>query len=104
MPLQLVSVRPPRLHAQNLSLSSGNLCKAEVLTEAYESGEVAPEKCEDPENFADPQTKYLTFKTWARHLHYTHNFKGDAPPRAEKKKNTAAVLASVERSTGWVHG
>ena len=64
-----------------------------VLTEAYENGEVAPEKCEDPENFADPQTKYLTFKTWARHLHYTHNFKGDPPPRAEKKKKIAAVLA-----------
>ena len=63
-----------------------------MLTEAYENGEVAPEKCEDPENFADPQTKYLTFKTWARHLHYTHNFKGDAPPRAEKKKKTAAAL------------
>ena len=27
-----------------------------------------------------------------RHLHYTHNFKGDPPPRAEKKKKTAAVL------------
>ena len=66
--------------------------KAEVLTEAYENGEVAPEKCEDPENFADPQTKYLTYKTWARHLHYTHNFKGDPPPRAEKKKKIAAVL------------
>ena len=66
-----------------------------VLTSrgAYENGEVAPEKCEDPENFADPQTKYLTFKTWARHLHYTHNFKGDPPPRAEKKKKIAAVLA-----------
>ena len=65
-----------------------------VLTSrgAYENGEVAPEKCEDPENFADPQTKYLTYKTWARHLHYTHNFKGDAPPRAEKKKKTAATL------------
>ena len=31
--------------------------KAEVLTEAYEHGEVSPEKLEDPENFADPQTK-----------------------------------------------
>ena len=66
--------------------------KAEVLTEAYENGEVAPEKCEDPENFADPQTKYLTYKPWARHLHYTHNFEGDPPPRAEKKKKIAAVL------------
>ena len=27
-----------------------------------------------------------------RHLHYTHNFKGDAPPRTEKKKKTAAAL------------
>ena len=34
-----------------------------------------------------------TFKTWARHLHDTHNFKGDPPPRAEKKKKIAAVLA-----------
>ena len=24
----------------------------------------------DPENFADPQTKYLTYKVWRRHLHY----------------------------------
>ena len=36
--------------------------KAEVLTEAYEGGEVGPEKLEDPENFADPQTKYLSYK------------------------------------------
>ena len=40
--------------------------KAEVLTEAYEHGEVSPEKLEDPENFADPQTKYLTHKVWRR--------------------------------------
>ena len=63
-----------------------------ALREAYENGEVALEKCEDPENFADPQTKYLTYKPWARHLHYTHNFEGDPPPRAEKKKKIAAVL------------
>ena len=75
--------------------------KAEVLTEAYESGEVAPEKCEDPENFADPQTKYLTYKTWARHLHYTHNLKGDPPPRAEKKKKVMAVLAHENEDTPW---
>ena len=59
---------------------------------ATRPGSVAPEKCEDPENFADPQTKYLTYKPWARHLHYTHNFEGDPPPRAEKKKKVAAVL------------
>ena len=75
--------------------------KAEVLTEAYESGEVAPEKCEDPENFADPQTKYLTYKTWARHLHYTHNLKGDPPPRAEKKKKVIAVLAHKNEDAPW---
>ena len=26
------------------------------------------------------------------YLHYTHNFEGDPPPRAEKKKKIAAVL------------
>ena len=58
--------------------------KAEVLTEAYEHGEVSPEKLEDPENFADPQTKYLTHKVWRRHLHYTHNLEGEPPPVAAK--------------------
>ena len=64
-------------------------------------GEVSPEKCEDPENFADPQTKYLTYKTWARHLHYTHNLKGDPPPRAEKKKKVIAVLAHKNEDAPW---
>ena len=66
--------------------------KAEVLTEAYENGEVAPEKCEDPENFADPQTKYLTTKVWMRHLHYTHNIPGEPPPVHTKTKKKVVTL------------
>ena len=92
---------PPVGHPERdayLSMQSETPSWRLQLTEAYENGEVAPEKCEDPENFTDPQTKYLTFKTWARHLHYTHNFKGDPPPRAEKKKKIAAVLAP---NTPW---
>ena len=67
-----------------------------MLTEAYEHGEVSPEKLEDPENFADPQTKYLTHKVWRRHLHYTHNLEGDAPERDEpNKKNKGKVAATT---------
>ena len=55
-----------------------------------------PEKLEDPENFADPQTKYLTYKVWRRHLHYTHNLEGDAPERDEpNNKNKAKVAATT---------
>ena len=44
---------------------------------------------------------YLTYKTWARHLHYTHNLKGDPPPRAEKKKKVIAVLAHKNEDAPW---
>ena len=36
--------------------------------------ESVPTKIDECDKFADPQTKYLTFKPWARHLHYTHKF------------------------------
>ena len=73
--------------------------KAEVLTESYEHGEVSPEKLEDPENFADPQTKYLTYKVWRRHLHYTHNLEGDAPERGEPNKMKKAKVAATTWTT-----
>ena len=72
--------------------------KAEVLTESYEHGEVSPDKLEDPENFADPQTKYLTYKVWRRHLHYTQNLEGDPPERGEPIKKDKAKVAA----TTWV--
>ena len=67
-----------------------------MLTEAYESGEVSPEKCEDPENFADPQTKYLTTKVWLRHLHYTHNMPGEPPPVHTKIKKKVVTINEAE--------
>ena len=36
------------------------------------------------DNFADPQTKYLVGRVWARHLHYTHNLEDEPPPVAAK--------------------
>ena len=35
-----------------------------------------PIKIDECDNFADPQTKYLTTKVWLRHLHYTVAVKG----------------------------
>ena len=59
----------------------------------------SPEKLEDPENFADPQTKYLTYKVWSRHLHYTHNLEGDAPERGEPNKMKKAKVAATTWTT-----
>ena len=52
-----------------------------------------------PENFADPQTKYLTYKVWSRHLHYTHNLEGDAPERGEPNKMKKAKVAATTWTT-----
>ena len=74
--------------------------RAEVLTQAYDLGEIAPIKIEEYNNFADPQTKYLTFKVWKRHL---HNFSGEPPPPVDKpsKKGPSAakVLNAKEKET-----
>ena len=58
--------------------------KTEELNECYEQGESDPQKIDECDNFADPQTKYLVGKVWARHLHYTHNLEGEPPPVAAK--------------------
>ena len=77
--------------------------RAEVLTQAYDLGEIMPIKIEEYNNFADPQTKYLTYKVWARHLHYTHNLSGEPPPPVDKpgKKgpSTAKVLSAKDKAT-----
>jgi len=39
-------------------------------------GECDPIKIEEYNNFSDPQTKYLVYRVWMRHLHYTHNLAG----------------------------
>ena len=52
--------------------------------DAHEQGESNPQKIDECDNFADPQTKYLVGKVWARHLHYTHNLEGEPPPVAAK--------------------
>ena len=58
--------------------------KTEELNECYEQGESDPQKIDECDNFADPQTKYLVGKVWARHLHYTHNLDDEPPPVAAK--------------------
>ena len=72
-----------------------------MLTDAFELGECEPRKIEEYNNFADPQTKYLIFKTWQRHLHYTHNFDGEPPPPpdkpAKKGPSAAKVLTNLEK-------
>ena len=73
--------------------------RAEVLTQAYDLGEISPIKIEEYNNFADPQTKYLTFKVWMRHLHYTHNLSGEPPPpvdKPSKKGPSATKVLSVK--------
>ena len=48
-------------------------------------------------------TKYLTFKVWTRHLHYTHNMSGEPPPPVDKpsKKGPSAakVLSAKDKAT-----
>ena len=58
--------------------------KTEELVECYEQGESDPQKIDECDNFSDPQTKYLVGKVWMRHLHYTHNLKGEPPPAPVK--------------------
>ena len=52
-------------------------------------------------NFSDPETKYLVYRVWMRHLHYTHNLAGEPPPpvvKPSKKGPTAAkVLTTKEK-------
>ena len=75
--------------------------RSEVLTEAFDMGECDPRKIEEFNNFSDPQTKYLVYRVWARHLHYTHNLPGDPPPPVEKttKKgpSTSGVLVNMTK-------
>ena len=59
--------------------------RSEVLTEAFDMGDCDPRKVEEYNNFSDPETKYLVYRVWMRHLHYTHNLPGDMPPPVEKK-------------------
>ena len=66
--------------------------KSEELNECHELGESVPTKIDECDNFADPQTKYLTTKVWLRHLHYTHNISGEPPPVVVKnKKKTVSI-------------
>ena len=55
-------------------------------------GETDPVKIEEFNNFSDPQTKYLVYRVWIRHLHYTHNLKGDPPPPVDIRRAVLAVL------------
>ena len=73
--------------------------KTEELNECYEQGESDPQKIDECDNFADPQTKYLVGKVWARHLHYTHNLEGDAPERGEPNKMKKAKVAAITWTT-----
>ena len=77
--------------------------RAELLTESFDMGETDPVKIEEFNNFSDPQTKYLVYRVWIRHLHYTHNLKGDPPPPVDKpvkKKGPSAssVVAVAKKS------
>ena len=66
--------------------------KSEELNECHELGESIPIKIDECDNFADPQTKYLTTKVWMRHLHYTHNMPGEPPPVHIKIKKKAVAF------------
>eukprot|EP00964_Phaeocystis_antarctica_P086236 scaffold54590_cov104-Phaeocystis_antarctica.AAC.1 len=65
------------------------------------AGECDPRKIEEYNNFSDPETKYLVYRVWMRHLHYTHNLDGESPPpvvKPSKKGPTAAkVLTTKEK-------
>ena len=76
--------------------------RAEVLTEAFDMGECDPRKIEEYNNFSDPETKYLVYRVWMRHLHYTHNLDGEPPPPvvkpSKKGPTTAKVLTTKEKA------
>ena len=74
--------------------------RSEVLTEAFDMGECDPIKIEEYNNFSDPQTKYLVYRVWMRHLHYTHNLAGDPPPpvdKSSKKMSPSSVLVNMTK-------
>ena len=77
------------------NLDTGQRRKSEELNECHELGESVPIKIDECDNFADPQTKYLTTKVWLRHLHYTHNISGDPPPVVVKNKKK---IVSIDES------
>ena len=66
--------------------------KSEELNECHELGESNPIKIDECDNFADPQTKYLTTKAWLQHLHYTHNMPGEPPPVHTKVKKKVVAI------------
>ena len=70
--------------------------KSEELNECHELGESNPIKIDECDNFADPQTKYLTTKVWLRHLHYTHNMPGEPPPVHTKIKKKVVTINEAE--------
>ncbi len=71
--------------------------KSEELNECHELGESVPIKIDECDNFADPQTKYLTTKVWLRRLHYTHNISGEPPPVAVKNKKKVVTVDEVQK-------
>ena len=82
--------------------------RAEVLQEAFDLGECDPRKIEEYNNISDPQTKYLVYKVWMRHLHYTHNLEGEPPPPVDKVSrskgpSTTAVLTKKEKQEFLLH-
>ena len=66
-----------------------------LLQSAVRTPSPVPTKIDECDNFADPQTKYLTTKVWFRHLHYTHNISGDPPPVVVKNKKK---IVSIDES------
>jgi len=60
-------------------------------------------KIEEYNNFSDPQTKYLVYRVWMRHLHYTHNLAGDPPPPVDKSSKkmspSTAVLVNMTKKS-----
>ena len=82
--------------------------KTEELVECYEQGESDPQKIDECDNFSDPQTKYLVGKVWMRHLHYTHNLKGEPPPapvkgpKKSKSEDDSTATAFVVTSSDAV--
>ena len=47
--------------------------RIEVLHDAVQLGEIAPEHLSESDMVADPCTKYLPLAVWARHTHYHVN-------------------------------
>ena len=74
--------------------------RAAVLQEGNEDGTTNSTKIDEWNNPADAFTKVLTSEVFHRHMHYTHNKKGE-PPALKKQLQAPSVVTAVPSTKGF---